>query len=150
MYKVAEYSSFLSLLRRDLGTRFTTAEEHTADPQKISVIVLRQRHDELLTVAMDTQWVAALGLNGSGAVRVEYKHLVVAIRNFFSWPDGLPDHQFAWPGTQETREEVRRALDPRIRRKMMPQGGIAHTYAVAPTTTELSVAEEERLKTPSD
>ncbi len=44
--------------------------------------------------------------------RVEYKHLLVLIRRFFEQPGELAA-VLEWPGTQESREAARRALDPR-------------------------------------
>jgi hypothetical protein len=112
---MAEYSPFLNRLRHDLGKRFTVAEEHTTDPQKVNLLVLRQRHDDLLTVVADARWLALQGHEDSPVMRVEYKHLVVAVRNYFARPAALPPALFHWPGTQESREEVRRALSRRKR-----------------------------------
>ena len=110
---MAEYSLFLTRLRHDLGKRFTVAEEHTTDPQKVDLLVLRQRHDTLLTVTVNPRWLALQGHEDSPAMRVEYKHLVAAVRNYFARPEALLPARFDWPGTQESREELRRLLSHR-------------------------------------
>jgi len=113
---MAEYSLFLNRLRHDLSKRFTVAEEHTPDPRTVRVLILRQRHDELLTVVADARWLALQGHEDTPVMRVEYKHLVAAVRNYFARPEALPSALFHWPGTQESREELRRALSHRRQR----------------------------------
>jgi len=112
---MAEYWSFLNRLRHDLGMSYTVAEEHRADPRQINVLVLRKRRDEILTIVTDTRWLALLVHENPPATRVEYKHLVTMVRNFFANPEALPDQSFPWPGTHESREELRRILNPRRR-----------------------------------
>ena len=86
-----------------------------ADPRQINVLVLRKRRDEILTIVTDTRWLALLVHENPPATRVEYKHLVTMIRNFFANPEALPEQSFHWPGTQESREGLRRILNPRRR-----------------------------------
>lgn len=112
---MAEYWAFLNRLRHDLGKSYSVAQEHTTDPGHINVLVLRQRRDEQLTVATTAQWLALLTQEDQPAARVEYKHLTVMVRNFFANPDALPARSFEWPGSQESREELRRTLNPRRR-----------------------------------
>ncbi len=115
---MAEHWLFLNRLRQDLGKGYTTAHEHSIDPRGVHILVLRRKSDEVLTVAMDPRWLALFDREQTltPATRVEYKHLVVVIQNFFSRPDNAPSKSFHWPGTQENREELRRALSPRRRR----------------------------------
>lgn len=112
---MAEHWAFLTRLRHDLGKSYSVAQEHGDDPRDVNVVVLRQRRDETLTVATTTRWLALLMHENQAAARVEYKHLAVLIRHFFANPDALPSRTFAWPGTQESREELRRTLNPRRR-----------------------------------
>ncbi len=112
---MAEYWAFLTRLRHDLGKSYSVAQEHTADPRLVNLLILRQRRDEHLTVVTTVQWLALLTQDDQPAARVAYKHLVVMIRNFFANPDALPARTFEWPGTQENREELRRILNPRRR-----------------------------------
>lgn len=114
---MAEYALFMNRLRHDLGKRFTIAEEHTADPLLINLLILHQRRDARLTVAADARWLASQGRShGESSMRVEYKHLLVAVRNYFDRPEALPAASFVWPGTQESREELRRAFSRRRQR----------------------------------
>lgn len=113
---MAEYWTLLNRLRHDLGKRFTVAEEHTADPGRINLLIRMQRRDRLLIVVLDTRWLAVLARENTMGTRVEYKHLSVLIRNFFAYPEIPPFDTFIWPGTQESREELRRALNPRRQR----------------------------------
>ena len=112
---MAEHWSFLNRLRHDLGMSYTVAEEHCADPRQINVLVLRKRRDEILTIVTDTRWLALLVHENPPATRVEYKHLVTMVRHFFASPEALPEQSFHWPGTQESREGLRRILNPRRR-----------------------------------
>jgi len=113
---MAEYALFMNRLRHDLGKRFTIAEEHSTDPRTIDLLVLRQRHDALLTVVTDSRWLALQAHEDSSVMRVEYKHLVATIRKYFARSDALPAARFSWPGTQESREELRRLLSHRQHR----------------------------------
>lgn len=116
MKSMAEYWSFLNRLRHDLGKRYTVASEHAGDSQHLNIVVRSLRRSELLVVTMETPWLALVTLpEPPGAVRVEYKHLVVLIAQFFDAPDALPAQSFSWPGTSESREELRNALSPRRR-----------------------------------
>ncbi len=115
---MAEHWLFLNRLRQDLGKGYTTAHEHAIDAHGVHILVLRRKCDEVLTVAADPRWLALFDREQTlaPATRVEYKHLVVMIENFFAKPDNLPSQSFQWPGTQEHREELRRTLSPRRRR----------------------------------
>ena len=110
---MAEYWAFLNQLRHDLGKSYSVAEEHTADPGKINLLVRRRRRDETLVVLTDTRWLALLLHENPAATRVEYKHLTVVVRNFFANPEALPAQTLDWPGSVESREELRRILNPR-------------------------------------
>ena len=88
---MAEHWSFLNRLRHDLGMSYTVAEEYRADPRQINVLVLRKRRDEILTIVTDTRWLELLAHENPPATRVEYKHLVTMIRNFFANPEALPE-----------------------------------------------------------
>lgn len=109
---MAEYWTLLNRLRHDLGKRFTVAEEHTADPAVVNLLFLHQRHDETLVVATDARWLAALMRDETALVGGEYKRLVSLVRHFFAHPEYLPSSTFAWPGTAESRDGLRRTLSP--------------------------------------
>jgi len=113
---MAEYALFMNRMRHDLGKRFTVAEEHSTDPRTIDLLILRQRHDALLTVTTDSRWLALQAHDDSPVMRVEYKHLVATIRKYFARPEALPAARFSWPGTQESREELRRLFSHRQQR----------------------------------
>lgn len=107
---MAEYVWFLQRLRQDLGKSYTVAEEHTIDPGQVNVLVRRQRHDETLAVATDTRWLAELARDPSATAPAEYKRLTVLISAFFANPAALPSRTFHWPGSPESREELRYTL----------------------------------------
>ncbi len=119
---MAEHWVFLNKLRHDLGKGYTVAEEQTSDVQRLNLLVLRRRDPALLTVTADTRWLALLAHESTPATRVEYKHLVVVVRNFFARPDTLPSWSFHWPGTQESREELRHTVNPRRRQRVSYPG----------------------------
>ncbi len=110
-----EFVSFLQRLRHDLGKRYSVAQEQNAlNPGQFDVLVRRRGAPETLCVTMETRWLTALDLDdGRSDTRVEYKHMAVLIRRFFDQPHGLPRPAFDWPGSQDNREGLRRALDPR-------------------------------------
>ena len=112
---MAEYFSFLNRMRQDLGKSYTVAEEHTADSLRVNVLVRRQRHDETLCVDMDARWLAQLDNESELKMGTDYRTLTTLIGSFFSHPDALPSHTFAWPGTSDTRDLLRHRLVGRRR-----------------------------------
>lgn len=109
---MAEYWALLNRLRHDLGKRFTVAEEHTTNPASVNLLFLHQRHDETLVVATEARWLATLIRDETTLASGEYKRLLSMVRHFFAHPDYLPSASFSWPGTAESRDELRRTLSP--------------------------------------
>jgi hypothetical protein len=110
-----EFTRFLDRFRHDLGRSCSVAHQQaTAMPGHIYVLVRRRNTPETLCITMQTRWIAALDMATTSAqTRVEYKHLITLVERFLDDPTGLPVPSITWPGTQESREALRRALDPR-------------------------------------
>lgn len=106
---MAEYWAFLNMLRHALGKGYTVAEEHTIGRQHVTLLIRRQRHEELLAIATDLRWLASLQ-EGDPTARDGYKRFVALVRAFFATPEALPSHTFTWPGTPEGRAALERLL----------------------------------------
>ncbi|GAC1427748.1 MAG: hypothetical protein NVSMB65_00670 [Chloroflexota bacterium] len=114
-----EFTAFLDRFRHDLGKKYSVAHQHTAsNAAQVYVLVRRQGMPHTLSLVMETHWIIRLAVDAPrGDTRVEYKHLAVLVRRYFDAPAALLDATFIWPGSPETRETVRRALDPRQPRR---------------------------------
>jgi hypothetical protein len=116
---VPEFTGFLERLRHDLGRGYSVAHQQaSAMPGHINVLVRRRGAPDTLCVTLETRWVAALDVeSASSRERVEYKHLTMLVQRAFDTPSALPGAAFNWPGTPESRDALRRALDPRQQKR---------------------------------
>ncbi len=104
-------------LRGLLGRGFSVADEEGAIDGKFRLVVVRRGNDEVLVVEVGDAWFQRLGRVLSTEDRMLLKHLAICIRRFFSHPESLPEPSLRWPGTGESRQALRAALDPRRRRR---------------------------------
>ena len=110
---MAEHWAFLNRLRQDLGKSYTVAAEHTLDPLHVNILVRRRKHAETLVIETDTRWLTALQQEQPAALWSEYRQLVSNIGSFFLHPEALPSPSFSWPGTAQSRQELRQTLGRR-------------------------------------
>jgi hypothetical protein len=104
-------------IRGLLGRGFSVADEEGALDGKLHLVVVRRGNDDVLVVDVADAWFQRLGDVLSTEDRMLLKHLAICIRRFFSHPQALPEPSMRWPGTPESRQALRMALDPRRRRR---------------------------------
>ena len=100
-----------------LGRGFSVADEEGALDGELHLVVLRRGSDEVLVVDISDVWFRSLGDVLSAENRMLLKHLAISARRYFSSPGALPEAAISWPGTSESRQALRVALDPRRRRR---------------------------------
>jgi len=112
---------FVMYLRGELGRGYSVADDDGGADGDLKLVVLRRGKDAHLAVDTKLGWVRDLGSPPSMEDRVLVKHLAVCIKRFFAHPGLLPNETFAWPGTADSRGQVRLALDPRKWRRLAPR-----------------------------
>lgn len=100
-------------LRGLLGRGYSVADEENGIDGVLRLVVVRRGRDEALDITTSDVWIRSLGAPPSSTDGMLLKHLAVYIRRFFAHPEYLPSRAFAWPGTAQSRSQVRQALDPR-------------------------------------
>jgi hypothetical protein len=108
---------FATYVRGLLGHGFSVADEEGALDGELHLVVVRRGSDEVLVVDVADAWFRGLGNVLSAENRMLLKHLAICIRRYFSSPGALPEAAIPWPGTSQSRQALRAALDPRRRRR---------------------------------
>ena len=109
---------FNTYLRGLLGRGYSVADEEGGMDGILRLILVRRGKENVLVVTTSDGWVRALQAPPSTEDRVLLKHLAICARRFFAHPEYLPEHEFIWPGTAQTRSRIRLALDPRKWRRL--------------------------------
>ena len=104
---------FATYLRGMLGRGYSVADEEAGAASDLRLLVARRGKEDLLVIETPDGWVRSLAVTPSMEDRVLVKHLAVCVKRFFAHPEYLPQKTFGWPGTPQSRSQIRLALDPR-------------------------------------
>lgn len=112
---------FVTYVRGELGRGYSVADDDGGADGDLHLVVLRRGKEVHLMVETNLGWIGGLGSPPSMEDRMLVKHLAVFVKRFFAHPDLLPGETLCWPGTADSRSQVRLALDPRKWRRLTPR-----------------------------